>query len=311
MIGSPPLALVLAALAAGGCAAPRDDASLEKADGHVARARGPGARLDAPAPRPERPSDAPAPEVDRNLTWFPKGPLLYDQYIAAPRQSRSAVKMQLPVGDGRNVKIENTLGFNRSVARWTTPDRPDRGREVQFEAAVFARFDLHEHYDFDASDWRFGIPFVWRDGDLAWKLHLYHMTSHLGDEYISRTGAKQIAYHLEEASAGVSWDASAGSRIYGEAAAAIYTGAPTDSGRFQAGWEWVGRKWSSGFSPFFAVDIQSRREQDWTPGKTVAVGIAYGRDFRFGVEFFDGKDPQTQFLKERVRYVSVGVSMDL
>jgi hypothetical protein len=43
----------------------------------------------------------------------------------------------------------------------------------------------------------------------------------------------------------------------------------------------------------------------------VAVGIAYGRDVRFGIEFFDGKDPQTQFMDERVRYLTVGVSMDL
>lgn len=306
----PPSALALAVLLACGCATPRDDSFLEKVEGHVPRNRGPGARLDAPAPRPERPEEA-APPEDRRITFFPKGPLLYDPYIAAPRQSRSAVKLQFPVGDGRNVKVENTLGFARSLARWTSLEEPQKAREIEFEAAVFARFDLHEQYDFDASDWRFGIPFAWRDGDFAWKIHLYHMTSHLGDEFMDRTGAEPIAYHLEEASFGLSWDASAGSRVYGEAAAAIYTGAPTESGRFQAGWEWAGRKWTSGFSPYLAVDVQSRKEQDWTPGKTLAVGLAYGRDIRFGLEFFDGKDPQTQFLKERVRYLSVGVSMDL
>lgn len=308
------MALAAAALAACGCAAPRDDSWLATAEGRVPVRRGPGARLDAPAPRPERPEgtieDA-IPAGARRETWFPKGPMLYEPYIAAPRQSRTAVKMQYPLGDGRNVKIENTLGFQRSVLRWTSEEKPAEGTELEFEAAVFARFDLHEKYDMDASDWRFGIPLVHRDGDFAWKIHLYHMTSHLGDEYIERTGAEQSPYHLEEAAFGLSWDASTGSRFYGEAAAAIYTGEPTESGRFQAGWEWVGGKWSSGFAPYLAADVQARKEQDWTPGATLAVGVAYGRDFRFGVEYYNGRDPQTQFMLERIRYLSVGLSMDL
>ncbi len=302
--------LAAALLAACGCAAPRDDAWLATADGRVPVRRGPGARMDEAAPRPA--GGAVAPEVVR-ATWFPRGPLLYEPYLAAPRQSRTSVKLQLGAGENRHPRLENTIGFQRPVVRWTSEEEAAKGRgtELEFEAAVFARFDLHEKYDMDASDWRFGFPLVHRDGDFAWKLHLSHLTSHLGDEYIQRTKEQQEPYHIEEAAAGVSWDATAGSRLYGEAATALYAGEPAEGGRLQAGWEWVGRKGTSGFAPYAAADVQVRREQEWTPATTLAVGLAYGRDFRFGLEYFSGRDPQTQFLLERVRYLSIGVSLDL
>ncbi|HEU4396058.1 MAG TPA: DUF1207 domain-containing protein [Planctomycetota bacterium] len=252
-----------------------------------------------------------APGDGRRAELFPSNGLLYDSYLAAPRQSRMSVKIQLPVGGSdRNRKIENTLGLHRPIARWPSADDPTGGTEVQFEAAVFARFDMEEHWDMDASDWRFGIPVVFREGDLAWKIHLYHLTSHLGDEHIERTGRDAIAYHLEEAAFGLSWDVSDGSRLYGEAGVAVYTSRETDNGRFQVGYEWVGSRAATGFSPYFAVDLQARNDQDWTPGKTAAAGIAYGTHVRFGLEYYHGRDTQTQFMQDRAEYISVGLAID-
>jgi hypothetical protein len=272
--------------------------------------RGPGARLSAPAPEPERPVQVEAPEDPRKRMFFPTGELLYEPYLAAQRQSRSGIKLQFPIGKGRHVAVENTLGFDRSVVRWRSDATPDRASEIQVEAAVFSRFDIHEHWDQDAADWRFGFPVVFREGDVAWKIHYYHTTSHLGDEFIARTGAKPIHYHLEEVALGISWDVTEGARLYGEGGIAVYTGDTTGNGRLQAGYEWVGRKWSGGLAPYFAVDLQARNDQRWNVGKTVAVGLAFGRSIRFGVEYYQGRDPQTQFKNDEVRYLSLGFAMD-
>jgi len=280
-------------------------------DGRVARLRGPVARLEEPAPQRETPGnpDGPPPEAKR---WFlfPPGPLLYDPYLAAQRQSRTAVKVLFPFGGRDHQRIEAAIGLSRSLLRWKSEVDPDAASELEFEAGVFARFDEHSRDDLEASDWRFGLPFVWRDGDLAWKFHLYHLTSHLGDEFMAHTGRKPLAYHLEEAAGGLSWDASRSSRVYGEAGAAVYTGDPTYSGRLQTGYEWVGGKWTSGLAPYFAVDLQARKEQTWTPNRTVALGLAYGRNFRFGFEYYRGRDTQTQFLKQRIQWVSLGLTFD-
>ncbi len=302
------LLLPAPALLAAGCAS-----GPSVPDGKVLRNRGTLTRLEEPTPAraaPDGAPPAPVPPDAHRLTIFPEGPLLYDPYLAAQRQSRADVKVVFPAGDGSHRRIENTLGLQRSLLRWTREDSPASGTELQFEAAVFARFDLAEHYDMAATDWRFGLPLVFRDGDLAWKIHLSHLTSHLGDEYMERTGAEAVSYHLEEAALGLSWDAGPGTRVYGEAAAALYVHEPAKNGRVQAGAEWVGHKGPSGLAPYFAVDITARHEQDWTPGATVAVGVAFGRSFRFGAEYFHGRDPQTQFLKERVSFIAIGLAFD-
>jgi hypothetical protein len=141
------------------------------------------------------------------------------------------------------------------------------------------------------------------------KFHLYHLTSHLGDEFIERTGTRVVPYHLEEAAAGASWDLLDGVRVYGEGAAAVYTSRPTGNGRVQVGLEWVGRKGSSGLCPFVAVDLQARNEQDWNPTKVLAAGVAYGRDLRLGLELLHGRDPQTQFLEDNIFYLGLGLSV--
>jgi hypothetical protein len=275
--------------------------------------KGPGARLLAPAPLPPAPPEGTPPEPLGNWEkeMFPGDGWLYDPYLAAQRQCRTAVKVIFPTGgDDNRKKIENTIGFDVPVIRWTDRTDSSVATELQFEAAVFARFDRHERWDMDASDWKFGVPLAHRDGDLAWKIELYHLTSHLGDEFMERTGALPLDYHLEEAAFGLSWDASAGQRLYGEAGVAVYTSGPTDNGRIQAGWEWVGNKATTGLSPFMAIDLESRHDTNWIPGKTAVVGVAFGRHVRMGVEYYHGYDTQTQFQKLQVQYVSLGLAMD-
>jgi len=249
------------------------------------------------------------PGAARKRTLFPRDGFLYDPYLAAPRQSQTGSKVLIPLRAGEPTRIENALGLARPVVRWTPSEDPGSGTEIQVEAAVFARFDIRERWDLDAADFRFGFPVVRRVGDLAWRIHAYHLTSHLGDEFIERTGAAVVPYHLEEIAAGLSWDVDDGSRVYGEAAAAVYASRPTGNGRVQAGFEWVGSKGPAGLSPYFAVDLQSRNEQDWSPGKTVAAGVAYGRDVRLALEVFHGRDPQTQFLDDNIFYLSIGLSV--
>ncbi len=319
-------ALVLALLACGGAAAcasvtarpepppapppaptpapPADQArAAAPDDGSVARRHGPVSQFDAPPP-------GGVPSAPPTTFLFPPGPLLYDPYLAAQRQSRTAVKLLHTFGPDQHERIETVLGTVRSLVRWKPEDGSDTANEVEFEAAVFSRFDVHRNYDQEASDWRFGIPIVHRDGDFAWKLHLYHLSSHLGDDTIERTGRKPLQYHLDEAAGGLSWDASGSSRVYGEVGYALYASAPTYNGRVEAGYEWAGRKWRSGFAPFVALDLQARKEQNWAGDLTFAVGVAYARSFRLSLEYYRGRDTQTQFLDRRLQWVAMGLSFD-
>jgi hypothetical protein len=297
---------VAAALVLPSCASPRAEEAAPSA-GTVGQ-RGPGARLLEPPPEEAVSEPAPAAGGLRR-TFFPRDGYLYDPYLAAPRQSQTGSKLLIPLRAGEPRRIENALGLALPVVRWTAEEDRGSGTEIQIEAGVFARFDIRERWDLDAADFRFGVPVVHREGDLALKFHLYHLTSHLGDEFIERTGTEVVPYHLEEAAGGVSWDFAAGSRVYAEAAAAVYTSRPTGNGRVQLGFEWVGKKSTAGLCPYLAVDLQARNEQDWNPLKVFAAGLAYGRSARVGVELVHGRDPQTQFLDDNVFYLTLGLSV--
>ncbi|HXG60894.1 MAG TPA: DUF1207 domain-containing protein [Planctomycetota bacterium] len=253
---------------------------------------------------------------DWNLELFPDR-ILYKPYLADPRQSRSGSKVQFPIRnrDG-NIKIENTLGGYRPLALWTDAQDPDEELQFSIEAAVFSRFDIQEGWDMDAADYRFGFPFVYRRGDLALKVHVWHLTSHLGDEYMSREGRKRDSYHLDEVAFGASLQLDPAWRAYAEIGVGFYTGPATESGRAQAGLEWVGRPWTGRVSPFVAADFQTRNEIGWGWNGAVLAGVlALPRNpgsatFRAFLEYYRGHDQQTQFKSQLEHYLAVGFSAD-
>jgi hypothetical protein len=277
-----------------------------------------------PRPLPqERPQDPPPVVLDRRVApqeWDVEllpDRILYRPYLADPRQSRSSTKVQFPLRtkDG-NIKIENTLGGHRALALWTDPHDPHQEMQLSLEAAVFSRFDIQEGWDMDAADYRFGFPFVFRDGDLALKIHLWHLTSHLGDEFISRENRKRDSYHLDELSVGAALQLDPQWRAYLELGAGFYTGPETDSGRAQFGLEWVGPAWKGRIGPFAALDLQTRNEIGWGWNASVMGGIQIqpknpgGANFRAFAEYYRGHDQQTQFKSQLEHYYAFGIAAD-
>jgi hypothetical protein len=269
-----------------------------------------------PPPRPIAVEDRHRILNNWNLQAIPER-ALYQPYLSDPRQSRSGSKVQFPLRSKKdsNIKIENTLGGFRTLALWTDPTDPEHEMDLSLEAAVFSRFDIQEGWDMDAADYRFGFPFVFREGDLRLKVHLWHLTSHLGDEFISRENAERDSYHVNELSFGASWQIDPEFRVYSELGAALYTGPATSSGRAQVGAEWVERAEPGQLAPFVAGDFQTRNEIGWNWNVSVMGGFMIirkdgGHGLRGFLEWYRGHDQQTQFKSQLEHYLAVGVSAD-
>ena len=142
------------------------------------------------------------PGVDWETTWLPEG-FLYSSYLADPRAPVSGVRLQLPIRKKDDPKIENVLANHMVLVRYAAGDE---AFELQVEAAAFSRFDISKSLDMDAVDYRFGFPLVYRKGRVAVKLHPWHVTSHLGDEFAEREGRKRIADARNEIAFGIAWD---------------------------------------------------------------------------------------------------------
>jgi hypothetical protein len=258
----------------------------------------------------------PAEETSWDLEFFPEV-FLYRPYLADPRQSRTGTKVLFPVDPSKgNMKIENCLGTTRPLTRWQDPRTPGEAAELSIEAAVFSRFDFSEDWDMDAADYRFGFPFAYRNGDVTTKIHFWHLTSHMGDEYMTRNKTlDRASYHNDELSWGLSWQVSPQVRLYGELGYGIYTGTATEPGRAQAGMEYVMGEPETLTHPYLAVDLSTRKEIDWCVNLCAQFGIVLRSKpdvsgFRFLAEYYRGHDQQTQFKEGHEHYLALGIATD-
>jgi hypothetical protein len=245
--------------------------------------------------------------------WFPEG-LSYRHPFADPRVPVSGVRFQFPVDKEDNFKIENRLATHLAI--WRKSSYP-LAVEIQAEGAAFGRFDFNENWDMDGVDFRFGFPIVSRAGPIALKLHPWHMTSHLGDEFIERTGRKRFVYARNELALGLSWDLAEDgeSRVYMEAGYAFERGDVNEPLRFMAGIETASRHLGPDWpETFAALNLTSFEEQDWGIQFNLEAGVwlrpeKSQRGVRLSLGYFRGPSPLTQFLEDNEEYWSFGFSL--
>lgn len=249
--------------------------------------------------------------ADGRSVWFPEG-LAYRHPLADPRAPATGIRLQFPVHSDGDFKIENRLATHLAI--WRKEDR-ESTLEVEAEGAVFARFNFDENWDMDGADFRFGFPIVSRRGPLAIKLHPWHMTSHLGDEFIERTGRKRVAYARNEVALGLSWDFDPEWRAYVEAGYALSRGDVNEPLRVMAGLETMGRCLGPAWpETFAALNLTSFAEQDWGIQVNVEAGFwlrpeGSQRGVRFSLGYFHGPSALTQFLAEDEEYWSLGFTL--
>jgi hypothetical protein len=185
---------------------------------------------------------------------------------------------------------------------------------LAFDAGFLGLFDIDRSYDNLGWDGNYGLMLTRPWGEnVTTRLAWLHTSSHVGDEFMERTGRLRIGYTRQEAAAGVSWRPAPAWRLYGEYGHGLgYQGEdPGEPGRAQAGVEWQrGARWG----PYAAVDVQSWEERDWTADLALQTGLAFraeGRRWRLGLESYDGRVPLGEFFAEDQRHLGLGLYLDL
>jgi hypothetical protein len=244
--------------------------------------------------------------------WFPLGIDAYRHPLADPRAPVTGVRLQFPIEKEDHFKIENRLATH--VAIWRKSNEGG-SVEVQAEGGAFGRFDFDENWDMDGVDFRFGFPIAVRSGPFSVKLHPWHMTSHLGDEYIERTGAERVVYARNEIALGLSWNFDVETRVYFEIGYAFARGDVNEPLRLMAGAETVGRPLGPGtVECFAALNLTSFEEQDYGIQFNLEAGVwlrpeGTSRGVRFSVGYSRGPSVLTQFFEENEEYWTLGFSL--
>lgn len=277
--------------------------------------------------------------VEEGLFWPPRsrplgggwsllpvpGSDLYPRYVADPRRPRfSFHHMRLfdtEVVDGGESRVGVMLGGRYGFLRLHPDDDPDLGFQLDIEAAFHGQFDLGSSLDNLGWEGFYGLGISWRPvHGLAFRLSANHDSSHLGDEYMEDNPERErINYTREELALGISWEPLERLRLYAELGWAYHRGNNRllKRGRVQAGAEYETAPilWRDG-SLYLAIDAVAWEENGWEPSITVQAGAkwrvdALDREFRIGVQYYDGRSLIGEFYRDRERYLATGIWFDL
>ncbi len=248
-------------------------------------------------------------------TWqiLPDG-LMYRSYLAGGKEPRFASHWIHERDQGWLWDV--TLGGRLGILRYGTGDalQPE-GWQVDVEGAAFSRMDLEQGRDLVASDFRFGVPLTVRRGRWEGKFSYYHLSSHLGDEFIQRTGSARLNFVRDSLVLGGAFYLRPEMRLYTEAGWSFHPKGGSRPWEFQFGVDWSSLE-PTGIcgSPFFAINGELRQEVDFGGSMTVQTGWqwrgASAHLLRLGMHYFNGKTYQYQFFAEHEEQLGVGFWYD-
>ncbi len=279
-----------------------------------------GTDLLGPAEATEGPLELgrPVPLTGEDEPWslqvLPDG-LIYRSYLAGVKEPRSAIVFNHE--DRLGWLWDIALGGRVGLLRYGTEDAlyPD-GWQIDFEGAALLRLDPEEERDLYSTDYRFGFPLTYGDGPLRTKFGYYHLSSHMGDEFMLKNpGVLRDNYVRDALVLGKSLYLTTSLRFYAEVAWAFY-----DSGRARP-WEvQFGMDYSpmrpgklSG-APFVGLNGHLLQEFDYRGAFTVQAGWQWrgqsGQLFRIGMQYYRGKSDQWEFADQFEQKVGMGIWYD-
>ncbi len=242
--------------------------------------------------------------------------LLWHSYLAAPQEPRISTVIYHDSEDG--IFWDATLGGRVGLVRYgTLGAKNPSGWQWDLEGAVFTRLDLRHAEDVESMDYRFGTELTAAEGPWAVKFGYFHISSHIGDEYLVRNATlNRLNYVTESLVLGGSYKPIESVRLYGELVYAFHVAGGAKPFQFQTGAEYTPIARSAWLgAPFAAINLQCREAVEYDVSTTLQLGWLYqgpesDRRFRVGVQYGNGPTSQYSFFLRRDQYVGMGVWFD-
>lgn len=247
---------------------------------------------------------------------LPEG-LIYHSYWAGVHEARlGGVLQHISSGDSF---IDGTVGGRAGLLRYGSSNAIfPQGWQLDIEAATMLRLTLDGIRDFETADYRIGVPLTYGVDNWQFKFEVYHLSSHLGDEYaIAHPGSldDRINYVRDEVVLGASYYPVPVCRLYSEAGYAFNTDGGSEPWEFQFGTELSqpGPTGSRG-TPFLAINGHLREEVDFGGDVSTQLGWLWrgnsGQVLRTGFHYFNGKSSQYQTFDHNEQQFGVGLWFD-
>jgi len=242
--------------------------------------------------------------------------LLFGSYLAGPLESRIGGTIRANT-DGPDY-LDGTLGGRSGILRWRSDN--ENGPvlwQLDVEGAAFPRLNVDEDGDVDSTDFRIGVPLTWRQGRWQKKFAFYHLSSHVGDEFIERNpGFMRINFSRDALVLGLGYFVTPDLRLYAEADYGFRTDGGAEPWWFQFGFD-LAPSQPTGFhgAPFLAINAFLREEVNFGGTLTGMTGWAWRGDgtghlLRAGLHYAVGHTSQLEFHQQSEQLIGLGLWYD-
>ena len=248
--------------------------------------------------------------------FLPSGHL-FQPLLLDPLEAQASASVLKRREEGRAVKglfAPFTIGFRKPLVRWTRD--ADHASELSLDLGAFTQFEVFEEagrlrrlmYN---ADYKISLLWSLKRFNHAWRFRFYHLSSHLGDDYVIRKG---IVNYFPNAVNYEQFDGLYSTqlhrlRLYGGGGLVLSAAARRRRPYLQAG-----TLWKSGgiFTRYvLGADLRLLAQTDYTPNLKAAVGVEVGKEenrpIALLIEFYTGKLPYSVYEHRRTAWVGLGL----
>lgn len=253
-------------------------------------------------------------EKEKAVDWLPKAHY-FDPLILDPVECQSFGSLYAYWEGSQQQDLIYSplaLGFQLPVVNW---DKGDYGFEIGFMATIFFQFEFVQpsslfQVNLINTDFKVGIPFIFRMKRFSLRTAIYHVSSHFSEEYIFRNGLitfgeNRNTYDAVDIHASWKFD-----RMFYYGGVGMAFNSPYDRGvwKFQGGFLFRAPvKKGSKFNYIAGADFQVLQETDWSLNSMLGAGIELeyrpSRTFQIMAQYFNGNMPYTQYTQLRVQWL--------
>ena len=259
--------------------------------------------------------------------WFPESTVLFQPFIANPRDPVYSIAYRWnDVLSTQQIAI--SLGDTFPIFRWFNVLPWHGDMQIDIAACVWADFNMNpknqpngEWAELITTDYILAIPISYAINKWSYRLRIYHISSHLGDEFmVNKQNVARLNPSFEAIDFFTSYQATYGLRIYAGPGFVINSDDSFPMKTFYAeyGFEWrfMGLRYHYHRlygAPFLALDLQNWQANHYKLSTTLQLGYEWsklqgaGRKVRCFGEFHDGYS-EGQFFKKHTRYFAVRLS---
>jgi hypothetical protein len=250
--------------------------------------------------------------------WFPQSTVLYPTEVANPRHIAFSGSQRFRDSVGGQNASAVSFGDQFPMYRWANMWKWRGDLQLEIEAGVFAVFKHHGSTStMQNADYYAGIPLSYAVGPWAHQLRVYHISSHLGDEFMKKhRHCHRRNKSFEALDFSTSYQVTDAIRVYGRTGAIVHSDSEMRLKPFYFEYGTEARIWRHNFTqlygqPFFATYFRNAQEHGFYWDQSYALGYEWGKIQGFGrkvrcyLQYYTGHSQDGQFSGNKTHYTAI------